>query len=110
MLVTLPNQAGVAAKVIANELLSAVRELAGVNAGPVGARPLMAILSKRQLPEVLFKSAPVAARQEPSVEALTIRMPKFALFVAPGSVMDALKLVNQSCPPIVPLTLVLSLT
>src|SRR5271168_5543094 len=57
--------------------------------------PLMLMLSKRQLPEVLFKAVPAPLTHEAPVDALTILTAKFVLFAAAGSVMVAVKLLNH---------------
>jgi hypothetical protein len=58
--------------------------------------PLMAMLSKRQLPEVLFKGVPFrAATLSPSVDAFTISIANFGLFAASGSTIVAVNPGNQ---------------
>src|SRR5579863_8628588 len=70
----------------------------GVNAAVPFWTPLIMILSKRQLPEVLFKGAPWLLTQDAPVEAFTMRMPKCELLAASGSLIVAVRFVNHSCP------------
>ena len=72
--------------------------------------PEMTTLSKRQLPELLFKAVPWVLTLSAPVEAFTISMAKFGSLAAAGSLMVAVKPVNQSCPAFEPLFKRLSLT
>src|SRR5260370_39454091 len=72
--------------------------------------PLMAMLSKRQLPDVLFKAVPCVLTLSTPVEAFTISIAKFGLFAAAGSLIVTVKPVNQSWPAGAPFNSKLSLT
>ena len=72
--------------------------------------PLMVILSKRQLPELLFKAVPWVLTSSAPVDAFTISIAKFGLLAARGSLIVAVNPANQSCPAVEPLLSRLSLT
>jgi len=72
--------------------------------------PEIATLSKRQLPELLFKAVPCVLTSSAPVDALTSLMAKFGSFAAFGLVIVAVRSVNQSWPAFDPLFKRLSLT